>query len=167
MNLGQPLLGGAILGGTQATTVSISDPGAITAYQTWRNANFTAGELANATISGDPADPDQDGIVNLREFAFNLQPKTASQTGTPTGTVQSISGSRYLTLTFRRQLAAPELTYTVQTNSTLSDPWTGGAVLVGTPVSNGDGTETVTYRDSIAQTAAARRFMKLQVTLAP
>ncbi|MCW1924473.1 hypothetical protein OKA05_18040 [Luteolibacter arcticus] len=34
VNLGQPLLGGAILGSTQATTVSISDPGAITAYQT-------------------------------------------------------------------------------------------------------------------------------------
>ena len=167
VNLGQPLLGGAILGSTQAATVSISDPGAITAYQAWRELKFTASELGNPVISGDNADPDQDGIVNLLEFAFNLAPKTSSQVGMPVGANQNIGGIDYFTLTFRRQIAAPELTYTPQTNGTLFGTWAGDAVLVGTPVSNGDGTETVTYRDSVAKIAATHRFMRVLVTLAP
>lgn len=40
------------------------------------------------------------------------------------------------------------------------------SVLVGSPVVNGDGTETVTYRDTIAFTAASKRFMRLEVKLA-
>ena len=167
VNLGQPLLGGAILGATQSTTVSIIDPGAITAYQTWREAKFTVGELANAAISGSQADPDGDGIVNLLEFAQGLAPKTSSQVGTPIVGKQLVSGSTYLTLTFRRQITAPELTYSAQVNGTLPGTWAGGSVIVGSPVSNGDGTETVTYRDTVAQTAASHRFMRLQVTLAP
>ncbi len=167
VNLGQPLLGGAILGATQSTTVSISDPGALTAYQTWRELKFTPLELESVGISGSFADPDNDGIVNLMEFALNLAPKTSSQVGTPVIGQVNISGSNYLTLTFRRQLAAPELTYTAQTNASLPGTWQNDAVLVGSPVANGDGTETVTYRDSVAQTAATRRFMKLQVKLLP
>ncbi len=105
--------------------------------------------------------------MNLLEFAQGLAPKSSSQAGTPIVGQQLISGSTYLTLTFRRQLVAPELTYSPQTNGSLPGTWAGGAVLVGSPVSNGDGTETVTYRDSVAQTAASHRFMRLQVTLAP
>ncbi|MCW1924472.1 hypothetical protein OKA05_18035 [Luteolibacter arcticus] len=124
-------------------------------------------ELEQIGVSGDNADPDNDGIVILLEFAFNLAPKTASQVGMPVGAVQNIGGSNYLTLTFRRQLAAPELTYTPQTNGMLPGSWMGDAVLVGTPVSNGDGTETVTYRDSVASIAATHRFMHVLVSLAP
>jgi uncharacterized delta-60 repeat protein len=166
VNLGQPLLGGAILGATQSTTISISDPGAITAYQTWREAKFTPGELANDSISGNLSDPDNDSIVNLLEYAQGLAPKTSSQVGPPIVGKQIISGSTYLTLTFRRRITAPDLTYTAQINGTLPGNWSGGSVIVGSPISNGDGTETVTYRDTVAQTAANQRFMRLQVTLA-
>lgn len=167
VNLGQPLLGGAILGATQSTTVSITDLVAVTAYQTWRESKFTAAELLNATISGDLADPDNDGIVNLLEYAQGLAPKTSSQVGTPTVGKQLISGSTYLTLTFRRKITAPELTYTVQIDGTLPGTWAGGSVIVGSPVNNGDGTETVSYRDTVAITAATKRFMRLKVTLTP
>ena len=47
-------------------------------FTTWRNANFTAGELADNAISGANADPDHDGLVNLLEHAFRLPPKAAS-----------------------------------------------------------------------------------------
>ncbi len=167
VNIGQPLMGGAILGGIQSATVGISDAASVTAYQAWRNANFTAGELSNAAISGDNADPDGDGYSNLLEFAFNMTPRNASLINAPVGALQSIGGTPYLTLSFRRRLAAPELTYTPQVNGDLPGTWTGGAVLVGSPLNNGDGTETVTYRDSVAQGSAPNRFMRVQVTLAP
>jgi hypothetical protein len=40
----------------------------------WRQAHFSAPDLANAAISGDAADPDGDGIPNLLEYAFGLDP---------------------------------------------------------------------------------------------
>ncbi|WP_367874803.1 Calx-beta domain-containing protein [Luteolibacter sp. Populi] len=166
VNLGQPLRGGAILGSTQASLVTIGAPAPITAYQTWKNAKFTPEERESIGISGDDSDPDSDGIVNLLEFAFNLAPKTASLTGIPTGALQNIGGSDYLTLSFRRQLAAPELTYIPQVNLDLPGTWLENAILVGTPVSNGDGTETVTYRSSTPKTASEHGFMRLKVTLA-
>jgi hypothetical protein len=41
----------------------------------WLRSNFTATELANSLISGDAADPDQDRIPNLIEYALGLSPK--------------------------------------------------------------------------------------------
>ncbi|RYD22605.1 MAG: hypothetical protein EOP88_07440 [Verrucomicrobiaceae bacterium] len=167
VNLGQPLMGGALLGAAQTATVSVSDPGAVSAYQTWREAKFTPSDLGNSAISGDLADPDSDGIANLMEFALKLEPKTSGQAGLPAIGMVNVSGSDYLTLTFRRLLSTPELAYQAQTSGTLSADWQNDAILVGSPVNNGDGTETVTYRDTVAQTAASKRFMKLQVKLVP
>jgi hypothetical protein len=138
-----------------------------TAYQTWRSVKFTTTELSNDTISGDLADPDGDSLVNLLEFALNLPPKTSGLIGGPTLSTQTLNNNSYLTLTFRRQLVAPELTYLPQTSGTLTANWVGDAVLVGNPISNSDGTETVTYRDSTPLTSAAKRFMRLRVSLTP
>ena len=41
----------------------------------WRFANFTAVELGDPLISGDLADPDQDGLANLMEYALGQFPK--------------------------------------------------------------------------------------------
>jgi hypothetical protein len=138
-----------------------------TAYQTWRSVKFTTTELSNDTISGDLADPDGDGLVNLLEFALNLPPKTSGLIGGPTLSTLTLNNDSYLTLTFRRQLVAPELTYLPETSGTLTADWAGDAVLVGNPISNSDGTETVTYRDSVPITSAAKRFMRLKVSLTP
>jgi M6 family metalloprotease-like protein len=138
-----------------------------TAYQTWRSAKFSSTELNNLAVGGDLADPDHDGLVNLLEFAFNLPPKTAGLIGSPFCSTQIVNNNSYLTLSFRRQLVAPELTYLPQTNGSLADTWANDAVLIGTPINHNDGTETVTYRDSTPLSAAGRRFMRLKVMLTP
>ena len=44
-------------------------------YGVWKQMKFqTPGALANVQISGEGADPDKDGIVNLLEYAFGLNP---------------------------------------------------------------------------------------------
>ena len=64
--------------GGQSTTASFELTVAPT-YQDWRQQYFSAAELANpaaeATLWGDLADPDQDGLANLLEYALALPPR--------------------------------------------------------------------------------------------
>ena len=77
------------------------------------------------------ANPDRDGIINLFEYALNLDPHTADLA--PNLPRSDIFGGN-LAIVYRKNLAATDMTYTVQgspdmatwstvsvTNSTLSD----------------------------------------------
>lgn len=76
--------------GTSTISVQATDSGGRSAtasfeltvastYLDWRQQNFSATELANpvaeATLWGDLADPDQDGMPNLIEYALTLPPR--------------------------------------------------------------------------------------------
>lgn len=140
------------------------------AYATWLVLHFTPAEQGESLISGDLADPDGDGLPNLAEYALGREPRVSDASAAWTSAIQNISGSDYLTLTFRRLVNAPDLAYEVQSTSDLTNlaSWTADPVLVGSPVANGDGTETVTYRDSVeASSAAPRRFLRVQITRTP
>lgn len=162
INLGEARLNSALLGERQATTITITG----TPYEAWQEQYFTQAELSNASISGPNADADQDGMKNLLEFAFNSSPKLPNDLSMPVAGRVRDGGIDYLTLTFRRRTAAVGLTYTPLTNGTLPGvgTWTSDAVQVGSAVNNGDGTETVTFRDSVPLTTEGQRFMELQVT---
>jgi uncharacterized delta-60 repeat protein len=162
VNLGPALIGSALLGSAQQATVNVT-----TAFGAWAASKFTPLELADANSSGDLADPDRDRLNNLLEFALNQEPKLAGATSLPTAAIQNIGGLDYLTLTFRRRAPALDLTYSPRTTATLGGSWNADAVLVGAPVINGDGTETVTFRDSVPRTSATQRFMRLEVTRTP
>ncbi len=162
LNIGQPHIGGVILGNTQQSTLTIT-----TGFGAWQAINFTPVELANSAISGDTADPDGDGRGNLIEFALGLAPRTPDIASGPTTSTVNISGSNYLALTFRRRVPALDLTYTVQNSGALGGAWTATTLPVGSPTSNGDGTETVTFRDNIPLTGAIQRFLRLQIQRTP
>ncbi|MEY4483174.1 MAG: hypothetical protein RL693_626, partial [Verrucomicrobiota bacterium] len=164
VNLGEALVGGALLGNTQEASVNVT-----TSFGSWLTAYFTPLEQANVGISGDLADPDFDGIPNLLEFALNLTPRIPNGSALPAATIQNVGGTNYLSLTFKRRVPALDLVYSPKTNATLPGTWNADAVLVGSPVNNGDGTETVTYRDSVPadQAGTTRRFMRLEVTRSP
>ena len=144
---------------------AVADYLVTTPYQAWQTAHFTAAELANPAISGDLADPDGDGVVNLLEYALGLDPKVAAVSGLPTGGTVTISGSQYLTLTYTQVIAATDLVYTPQVSGDLVT-WssgTGNVVAVGT-TNNADGvTQTVVVRDATALGGGGRRFMRLMV----
>ena len=162
VNLGAPLIGGALLGDRQQATVTLS-----TAFGAWQAAHFTSVELADTAVSDDAADPDGDGLNNLAEFALGRDPRVPdAEAATPT-TIQNISGTNYLTISFRRRTPALDLAYAVQSSGDLTGAWSTDAVQVGSAVSNGDGTETVTYRDSLPANAGSRRFLRVLVTRTP
>ena len=135
-------------------------------YQAWQLAHFTTAELGNAAISGDGADPDGDGVVNLLEYALNLDPRTAGVGGLPTSGTVAVNGSQYLTLTYTQVIAATDLVYTPQVSGDLAT-WSAGSgnVVVVSTTNNADGaTQTVVARDTTAMGSGAQRFMRLLVT---
>lgn len=70
----------AYLGPGKTNPTSASDVFTVTfavgALAQWQATHFSAGELDNPAISGPDADPDQDGMKNVVEFAFGFDPRS-------------------------------------------------------------------------------------------
>lgn len=134
-------------------------------YQLWQRGNFSPTELADPTISGDAADPDSDGIPNLAEYAFNTNPKTANTSGLPVFDTLNVGGLDYLAVHYKQVLFNTDITCTVQVSDNLTT-WNSGpgfTALVST-VDNGDGTETVTVRDTTPISSATKRFIRVHIS---
>ena len=86
----------------------------LTPYEAWRRASFTTGQLANLAISGDAADPDQDGMNNQQEYVARTDPTNQASvfqitalSFTPYFQVQFLSASdRLYTLNWSTNLVA-------------------------------------------------------------
>lgn len=131
-------------------------------YATWAAAHGIVGS-ATDPFSGL-------GIPNRLAFALNLDPATATAADLPSLGTTTVSGSRHLTLAFRRQTGSPRINYSVQATGNLSNPsgWTDlnlAAQMVGSPVTLDFATELVTVRDTVAAAgAASQRFLRLKVS---
>ena len=85
------------------------------------------------------------------------------------------SGNTHLSLTYRRlqggagitgvNYTAGGLRYTVQYDADLVAPWASGDVVqMGSPIDNGDGTETVTVLVPTSIEEQDTLFMRVQIT---
>ena len=148
----------------RASIASGGAPGAADAltYSAWAAANGVSDGIGTA-------DDDGDGLANLAEFALGFDPKTPSVQATVSGTqnyvVNGVPGD-YLTLTFTRPMGRDDIAYGVEASSDLTVAWVA-AIPVGTPVNNGNGTETLTYRHAIPQAGQAQQYMRLRITRLP
>jgi hypothetical protein len=134
-------------------------------YQLWQQANFSPAELADPTISGDTADPDGDGIPNLAEYAFNTNPKVAELSGLPVMGISFVGGSDYLTISYEQALFNTDITCTVEVSGNLTT-WSSGSGFT-VPVSvvdHGNGTETITVRDTTPISSATSRFIRVHIS---
>jgi hypothetical protein len=124
---------------------------------TWEIANF-----GNADPGNNPPqdDPDHDGFANLMEYALGTDPLRPNP-GPLNCALEPYDGQTFLRLVVPKNPAATNLTYTVQTGGSLTD-WsaTDTAIEVDTATQ-------VVVRDTIPLSAAARRFIRLKVTVSP
>ncbi len=143
------------------------------------NINWIDVSLREAHPLVDPdSDPDNDGFQNIFEYAFALDPLSPEgATFRPGGTIATQPTDDFLQLTYRRRsggsgttgvdYTADGITYRVEVSSSLEPTsWTSGSTSVaaiGAPISNGDGSQTVTVRSRNAISAGSR-FMRLRVT---
>ncbi len=140
-------------------------------FEQWRTQHFTFEQLADPTLSGPDADPDQDGRSNLLEYALGTDPWVADMPAAESfgGAFSPLSG--HLTLTYPRQKAADDLIYWVDAVESVQpgDPeavWQTGYDLVGFAghwdAGSGD---WVTIEDQAPPAKVPRHLLRLRVTL--
>ncbi|WP_172682916.1 choice-of-anchor D domain-containing protein [Verrucomicrobium spinosum] len=125
----------------------------VTAQQGWRYQHFNTAN--NTGDAADLADFDKDGLANLMEFAFDLDPKSGNASNGAAKLPEPVVEGEYLVIRFTPPVAgvAAGLTYGAQASATLSaDSWT--------PVSN---TGTGGVHEYKIPLAGALRFMKVTV----
>ena len=89
---------------------------ASSSFAVWQFDQF-GDDSDNGVISGPKEDPDCDGIPNLMEYAFGLDPHDYSDEGAPL--VQLEGG--FLSITYTRLIGASDLTYQVEWSSDLKE----------------------------------------------
>lgn len=131
----------------------------------WKAELFTPVELGDPAISGDFADVDGDGVNTLLEYALKSDPKGADRHHLPVAVALLDAGQTFLALQYRRNSAAGDLVYEIETSSNLID-WSvaNGTVLLAS-VNNGDGTVTALRRLPTALDSAGEVFLRLRVSL--
>ena len=115
----------------------------------------------------DDSDDDADGIGLLLEFALGGDPTVANHSILPVQTIIEDSGNRYLGLNLTRPENLLGITYTPKTSDDLNT-WPVDSMGImdaaPTPVSNGDGTETLTYQRLDPISASDNAFLRVSVS---
>ncbi|HWB01918.1 MAG TPA: lamin tail domain-containing protein [Verrucomicrobiales bacterium] len=150
------------LSATPGGTAGQPDTGTAMIYEVWANTAFTALDRDDPLVSDPTADPDGDGADNLLEYALNGQPKTQDAV-LPAVQVYTDAGQSALAVTYRRRISTLDLTYEVQASGDLNT-WDTLNTPVGAPVNHGDGTQTITIRDSVPFSVSRHRYIRLKVS---
>lgn len=137
----------------------------------WREMNFTEEDLADAekedSLWGSNADPDGDGMANLIEMIAGTSPQDSNSRPAPelSWWTHPETQARYLTLNFRILEDLAGVTIMAKASSDL-ETWPDTFPATGAPVSQGDGTAIISFRDPVAlgESLTKQRFVRLVVT---
>lgn len=139
------------------TTANVTSEG-LSAIETWRQEKFGAA-ASNPAIAGNGADPDLDGIINLFEYALNLDPHKAEVLPTLPW-CEMTDGN--LSILYRRNLTATDLTYSVQGSSDMT-AWTAVPVTDSMVSENG---QTRVMRSTLTTPPSTPRyFLRLMINV--
>jgi hypothetical protein len=129
-------------------------------YSDWRTLKFGSSAGDNS-IAGEQADPDKDGMNNLLEYAFDLNPNASDAHLLPQ---PDVSGP-YLRLTYKRRHNIQSYLYYAEATSTLgaADWHSEEVVEVSVSAPDANGMETVVVEDLFPKTVNPRRFMRVAI----
>lgn len=141
-----PALASAYSNQASATLVATT-----TALENWRQTHF--GTTANTGDAADSADPDNDGLANLLEYALGTGPNATNASPL----VLARSGN-VLTLSYPH-VGDPTITYHVDATNDLAATWT-----LDTTGKTFTTPGTAVHTDTADLSAQTRRFLRLRVT---
>lgn len=134
-------------------------------------------KLANLGDSNAPdlGDADQDGLVNLLEYAFETSPVTPQGSAVTNSGLTTFPDGNFLAILVPRDPLHSDVSIIVEASSTLdASPWTMlatstlGGVFTGPGYYSGDsatpGLKQVVIRDTQPANASAQRFVRVRVT---
>jgi hypothetical protein len=138
----------------------------------WRSSTAAGGNPgssdAAAPFSGDPdLDGDADRLTALMEHALGTSDAIPDPGAGPAiGSGRFVDGGgvarQYLTITYRRNLAADDVVFEVQVGADL-EAWSALGTVLVSAVNHGDGFETVTYRSLTPLASVDIGFIRLLV----
>jgi hypothetical protein len=131
----------------------------VTPLATWRQGYF--GTPDNAGSAADTADPDTDGLLNIVEYAFNLNPTVPS----PNPISYAVVGGSVQISYRRTHPAPPEIAYLAEVTDDLTAGiwYSGPAYTSEVVVDNGDGTETVTITDLAPIASTPAHYLRIRI----
>lgn len=140
------------------------------ARDAWNGEHFAWTELIDLEIAGNEADPDSDGLVNLGEFAFNLNPRLRDVDGA----VGLVDGPEGLQFIYRRRAggagtsvdySALGVRYEMLESIDLVEwlPFAAAAAAVVAPLEDGE-TETISFPIPAASGDAPKKFFRVRLT---
>ena len=152
---------GMAAGSPSRASLVIVDPGD-SPFATWQRDSFSAVQLADPAVSGESADPDQDGIVNLIEYFAGYQPLSAESSFMNSGPVE-VEGVDYFSITYPRApgtglAGVPEL------STDLQEWHSGDTWLESSADTEADVQQQIKVRSRAAMGSVPREFMRLGVT---
>lgn len=130
-----------------------------TSFETWRQVNFTASELADLQISGAMAAPYRDGVSNLLRYALGVPVGADASDYLP----RLVSGESGYGLEFPFENGRDDLVVQVEASATLDD-WSMATILFDStldfpPTANGQG--WIAIEDT--RETAVRQFYRIRV----
>jgi len=130
-------------------------------YSFWRNLFWSTPTSADNAIAGPDADPDGDGLNNLTEYIYGLNPTVADPVPRIVAGTQIIGGNPHLTFSIKLSGGASDVTVVPQFSSDLvnwsNDPST---LQLLQSVAGDDGRVTWKYWDTAPLTANPQRFIR-------
>jgi len=148
-----------ILGVSSNAAYSIDTPSSATAsiadklVDAWRFQYFAG----NPPLSGDEEDADGDGLLNLLEYALDLNPVISSQADLPMTGTETDLGTSYFTLIYEKDVTKTDIIYQAESSIALS----GWSDLSDTLVSTAGNIQT---RKARLPMNGIEKFLRLKVT---
>jgi hypothetical protein len=135
----------------------------------WTIGHFTLEELTDPSLSGEGADFDHDGLVNLAEYASNRDPKLPDTNSPLAMTFEQdpTNEQAYVVLTYPRRIEPTDVGYEVAVSSDLI-AWQTGTNYVQELQATPDGnnlTETVRARVVAPYSTSTNQFFTVRVWL--
>ena len=132
-------------------------------YSMWRNLFWDSSVSTNNAVAGPYADPDGDGLNNLAEYLYGLNPAQKDAAPRLVPAVETINAAPHLTVSIRLSGGASDVTAIPLFSSDLAT-WSNNASVLQLlqSVAGDDGQVTWKYYDTAALSTNAQRFIRFQ-----
>jgi hypothetical protein len=132
-------------------------------YSAWRNLFWDSSVSTNNAVAGPYADPDGDGLNNLMEYLYGLNPAQMDAAPQLVPAVETINAAPHLTVSIRLSGGASDVTAIPQFSSDLVN-WSNNPSILQLlqSVAGDDGRVTWKYYDTAALSTNAQRFVRFQ-----